>query len=73
MANPTSPRCRSTRTTNSVKKRGIGKNSLLAIRTVMLQEQVDMVAGDFNGAAWRRKRGEEHRRDSTIEEACDHM
>ena len=29
----------------------------------------DMVAVDFNGAAWRRKRGEDQRRDSTIEEA----
>ena len=28
-----------------------------------------MVAVDFNGAAWRRKRGEDQRRDSTIEEA----
>ena len=27
------------------KKRGIGKNLLLTVRTVMLQEQVDMVAG----------------------------
>ena len=33
------------------KKRGIAKNLLLAVRTVMHQEQVDMVAGDFNGAA----------------------
>ena len=36
-----------------VKKRGIGKKLLLTVRTVMLQEHVDMVAGDFNlhGAA----------------------
>ena len=27
---------------------------LLTIRAVMLDEQVDLVAGDFNGAAWRR-------------------
>ena len=32
-------------------KRGIGKNLLLAVCTVMLLEQVDLVAGDFNGAA----------------------
>ena len=35
------------------KKRGIGKNLLLAVRTVMFQEQVDMVAGGFNGVSWR--------------------
>ena len=27
-----------------------------------------MVAGDFNGAAWRRRSGNEQRRDSTIED-----
>ena len=35
----------------------------------MQQEHDDMVPVDFNGAAWRRKRGEDQRRDSTIEEA----
>ena len=39
---------------NYAKKRGIGKRLLLTIRAVMLEEQVDLVAGDFNGAAWRR-------------------
>ena len=43
------------------KKRGIGRNLLIAVRTVMHQEQVDMVAGDFNGAAWRRQSGNEQR------------
>ena len=43
------------------KQRGIGKNSILAVRTVMRQEQVDMVAGDLNGAAWRRQSGSEQR------------
>ena len=33
------------------KKRGIVKKLILTVRTVMLQEHVDMVAGDFNGAA----------------------
>ena len=47
------------------KKRGIGTNLLLAVRTVMHQEQVDMVAGDFNGAAWRRQSGNEQRHNST--------
>ena len=28
-----------------------------------------MVAGDFNGAAWRRRSGNDQRRDSTVEEA----
>ena len=31
--------------------RCIGKKFLLTVRAVMLQEHVDMVAGDFNGAA----------------------
>ena len=35
----------------------------------MHQEQVDMVAGDFNGAARRRRSGNEQRRDSILEEA----
>ena len=50
-------------------KRGVGKNVLLAVRTVVHQEQVDTEAGDFNGAAWRRKWCNDQRRDSTIEEA----
>ena len=33
------------------KKRCIGKKLILTVRTVMLQEHVDMVAGDFNGSA----------------------
>ena len=36
------------------KKRGIGKKLLLTIRAVMLDKKVDLVAGDFNAAAWRR-------------------
>ena len=51
------------------KKRGIGKNVLLTVRTVMPQEQVNMVAGDFNGAAWRRQSGSDPRPISIIEEA----
>ena len=41
----------------------------MSVRTVMFQEQVDMVAGDLNGAAWRRQPGNEQWRDSTFEEA----
>ena len=32
---------------NSVKKRGTGKKLLLTIRAIMLEEHVDVVAGDF--------------------------
>ena len=35
------------------KKRGIGKKLILTIRAVTRDEKVDLVAGDFNGAAWR--------------------
>ena len=51
------------------KKCGIGKNLLLTVRAVKLQEQVDMVAGDINGAAWRRQSGSDPRPISIIEEA----
>ena len=51
------------------KKRGIARTILVAARTVMLQEQVDMVAGDFNGAARRREWSEHQMHDSSIEEA----
>ena len=39
---------------NYAQKRGIGKKLLLTIRAVMVEEHVDVVAGDLNGAAWRR-------------------
>ena len=51
------------------KTRGIGKNLLIAVRTVMFQEQVDMVAGVFNGAAWRRQSDSDRRPIISIEEA----
>ena len=51
------------------KIRGIGKKLLQTVRTVILQEHVDMVAGDFNGAAWRRPSGSDRRLTSIIEEA----
>ena len=35
------------------KKRGIGKKLILTNRAVLLDEKVDLVAGDFNGAACR--------------------
>ena len=51
------------------KKRGIAKNLLVTVRTVMHQQQVDLVAGDFTGAAWRRQSGSDSRFISSIEEA----
>ena len=36
-------------------KTGIVKKLLLTIRAVMLEKHVDLVAGDFNRAAWRRQ------------------
>ena len=36
------------------KKRGFGKKLILTMLAVMLDEKVDLVAGDYNGAAWRR-------------------
>ena len=51
------------------KKRGIGKKLLLTIRAVMLEEHVDLVALDVNGAAWRRPCGNDRKPTSVIEEA----
>ena len=51
------------------KKRSIAWNILLAVCTVLLQEEIDMVAGDFNGASWRRVSGLGQQFDSTLEEA----
>ena len=42
---------------NYAKNRGIGKKPLLTIRAIMLEEHVDLVAGDFNGADWRQSNG----------------
>ena len=50
------------------KKLGIANNLLLAVRTAMHQQQ-DLVAGDFNGAAWRRQSGSDPRSISSFEEA----
>ena len=37
------------------KKRSIALNIFLAVRSAMIHEDVDMVAGDFTGESWRRK------------------
>ena len=55
------------RNNSNAKKRGIGKKLVLTIRAVVLDEKVDLVAGDFNGAAWRRDNSNGI---SIIEEAC---
>ena len=38
-------------------------------KTAMEHEDVDMVAGDFNGASWRRNSAPDQQFDSTLEEA----
>ena len=48
------------------KERGIGKKLILTIRAVMLDEKVDLVAGDFSSPAWR---SSNRNNISTIEEA----
>ena len=35
------------------KKKGIAKKLILTIRAIMISQQIDVVAGDFNGTAWR--------------------
>ena len=50
-----------------INKCGIGKKLLLSVRAVMIEEHVDLVVGDFNGAAWRRQIGNGNL--STIEQA----
>ena len=35
------------------KKKGIAKKLILTIRAIMISQQIDVVARDFNGTAWR--------------------
>ena len=35
------------------KKRGIAKKIIQAVCSLMISQDIDLVAGDFNGAAWR--------------------
>ena len=35
------------------KKKGIAKNLILTLRAIMISQEVDLVAGNFNGTAWR--------------------
>ena len=34
------------------KKKGIAKKLILTLRAIMISQEVDVVAGDFNGSAW---------------------
>ena len=35
------------------KKKGVAKKIIQAVRALMISQNIDLVAGDFNGAAWR--------------------
>ena len=35
------------------KKKGIAKKLIQTLRAIMISQRVDLVAGDFNGTAWR--------------------
>ena len=48
------------------KKKGIAKKLILTLRAIMISQEVDLVAGDFNGTPWR-YRGKDNLR--TIDEA----
>ena len=51
------------------KKKGIAKKLILTLRAIMISPEVHLVAGDFNGTAWRcRSRGniDETLTDSTL-------
>ena len=54
---------------NFAKKRAIGNKLLLTIRAIMQEEHVDLVAGDFNGAAWRQSNGNNPQTTSISDEA----
>ena len=54
---------------NFAKKRGIGKKLLLTVRAIMLEKHVDLVAGDFNRAAWGQTCGNNPQPSSILEEA----
>ena len=36
-----------------VKKKGIAKKLIQTLRAILISQEVDLVAGDFNGTAWR--------------------
>ena len=48
------------------KQKGIAKKLILTVRAIMISQEVDLVAGDFNGTAWRSRSRDNL---STIDEA----
>ena len=57
-----------------LQKKTRNRDLLLAVCTLMQQQQqVNLVAGDFNGASWRRQSGSHSRSLSSIEEALVNM
>ena len=48
------------------KKKGITKKLRLTLRATMISQEVDLVAGDFNGTSWRYRSKDNF---STIDEA----
>ena len=54
---------------NFAKKRGIGKKIILTVRAIMQDEHVNLIAGDFNGAACRQTSGNNPHHTNTLEEA----
>ena len=36
-----------------ISKKGIAKKLILTLRAIVISQEVDLVAGDFNGTAWR--------------------
>ena len=50
------------------RKRSTSLNMRLAVRTLVCERKVDIVAGDLSGTSWRRKSGPQQQLDSTLEE-----
>ena len=48
------------------KQKGIAKKLILTVRAIMISQEVDLVAGDFNGTPWRSRSRDNL---STIDEA----
>ena len=48
------------------KKKGIARKLILSLRAIVISQEVDLVAGDFNGTAWRYRSRDNL---STIDEA----
>ena len=49
--------------------RTVPLNVFSTVHSVMIEEDIDLVAGDLKGASWRRKVGAEQPYDSTLGEA----